>query len=79
MSTAIHRKTTIQPGGKIELVEPDLPVGQPVDVVVILPDVEPPGRPSALEVLAQAPGHRLFKTAAEVEAYLRAERDAWAS
>jgi hypothetical protein len=30
-------------------------------------------------VLAAAPGHLMFQTAADVDAYLRAERDAWES
>lgn len=32
---------------------------------------------SAVDILAEAPGHRLFKTVAEVDDYLRKERDAW--
>lgn len=34
---------------------------------------------SARDVLAQAPGGRVFSTAAEVSAYLAQERDAWDS
>jgi hypothetical protein len=79
MSTAIHLKTTILPGGKIELVDPQLPAGQSVDVFVVFPDSDATGRPSAVEILAQAPGHRLFHTADDVEAYLHSERDAWES
>ncbi len=32
---------------------------------------------SAVDLLASAPGQRLFKTAAEVDEYLQTERDAW--
>ena len=34
MQKALHIKTTVQPGGKIELVSPDLEAGQAVDVVI---------------------------------------------
>jgi hypothetical protein len=50
---------------------------KPVKVVLLAADEVPSPRRSALDILAQAPGHRLFHTAAEVDAHLRAERDAW--
>jgi hypothetical protein len=31
----------------------------------------------AAEILAELPGHRIFKTADEVDAYIREERDSW--
>ena len=34
-------------------------------------------RPSLVEVLANAPGHLAFQSADEVDAHIRAERDAW--
>ena len=34
MQKALHVRTTVQPGGKIEIVSPELPVGEPVEVVV---------------------------------------------
>lgn len=36
-------------------------------------------RRSAVEILNETPGHRLFKTAAEVDIYLAQERAAWDS
>lgn len=30
-----------------------------------------------IDILAELPGHRLFKTAEEVDAYIREERDSW--
>jgi len=35
------------------------------------------GQLSALDILAEAPGQRLFKTVAEVEAYIDEERNSW--
>ncbi|MGH9751341.1 MAG: hypothetical protein ACREA2_01025 [Blastocatellia bacterium] len=36
-----------------------------------------PERRSVLDILKDLPGQRLFKTSAEVDAYLREERDSW--
>ena len=78
MSTALHVKTTILPGGRLEVVDAQFPEGQPVEVFVVFSDVpKSKSRRSALEILRSAPGHRLFRTAAEVEAHLRSEREAW--
>ncbi len=77
MQTALHLKTTVLPGGKIELSNPRLPYGELVDIFVILPELPATPVSSALDILAQVPGQRLFKTAAEVDAYLQEERTAW--
>ena len=34
MERVLHIRTTVQPGGKIEIVDQGLPVGESVDVVV---------------------------------------------
>ena len=67
--------TTMLPGGKIEIVEQELPVGESVDVVVRHSSASAPQ--SAVDILDKAPGQRLFKTAADVESYLKEERDPW--
>ena len=77
MPPAGHWKTTVLPGGKIELTNPELPSGESVEVFVRRLESPANARPSAVEVLRQAPGHRLFKTAADVAADLRAERASW--
>ena len=75
MQRTLHLKTTVLPGGKIEIVNHELPVGESVDVVVSQSQ-EPAGR-SALDILSEAPGHLVFKTAEDVVAYLKEERDSW--
>jgi hypothetical protein len=77
MRAALHLKTTVLPGGKIEIVDQELPAGESVEVIVLLPTSPASVRRSAVDILAEAPGQRLFKTAADVEAYLQHERDAW--
>ena len=77
MQTALRMTALVQPGGKIELTDRELPEGQSVEVIVLLPSPSTVHRRSILDVLAEAPGHLAFQTADEVDAFLRAERDAW--
>ena len=75
MQKVLHLKTTVLPGGRIEIVDQELPVGESVDVVVRHSPESPPR--SAVDILAEAPGQRVFKTAEEVESYLKEERESW--
>ena len=77
MQPAMRGTTTILPGGRIEITAPELPEGQRVDVIVLIAKPSPAAGRSVMDVLALAPGHRVFKTAAEVDAYVREERDSW--
>ncbi len=81
MANALHIKATVQPGGKIEIISPELPEGEQVNIFVVVEAEErtgePPKKRRARDILAEAPGHLLFKTAEEVDAYMREERDSW--
>lgn len=77
MQAALRMTAQVQVGGKIEVIDAQLPVGTSVEVIVLLPQSTPQARRSILDILADAPGHLAFETAEEVDAYLRAERDAW--
>lgn len=77
MQSALRMTALVQPGGKIEVTDTDLPAGQSVEVIVLLPSPSTVPRRSILEVLAEAPGHLAFRTADEVDTYLHEERDAW--
>jgi hypothetical protein len=77
MPGALHRKIAVLPGGKIEVTDQALPAGEVVDVIILLPASSATARRSAVDILAEAPGHRLFKTAEDVDDYLRKEREAW--
>jgi hypothetical protein len=76
-STANRSKATVLPGGKIEVPDQALPSGEVVDVIILLPAPSAIIRRLTVDILTEAPGQRLFKTAAEVDDYLRKERDAW--
>lgn len=75
MHQTIRVTTTILPGGKIEIGNLHLQPGDSVDVVIVPRERPLSARCSAIDILAEAPGHRLFKDAAEVDVYRQAERD----
>ena len=77
MKEAFSQEVTIQPGGVVRIESPDLPAGAKARVVVMLfqqPDSEPP--PLSSLVGRSEP---VFRSAAEVDAFIRRERDDWAS
>ncbi|HEX6903631.1 MAG TPA: hypothetical protein VF789_28230 [Thermoanaerobaculia bacterium] len=83
MAEPIREHATVQPGGLIEIRRPDIPVGTEVDVVILV------GAEEVILVQAKSTeplpplssfvgkGKGCFKDAAEVDAFIRAERDAW--
>jgi hypothetical protein len=75
MQTTLHIETTVLPGNRVEFSAPELPEGTKVEVIVMVPA---PRRQSMLEYLKTLPpGPLVFKTPAEVDAYLQEERNAW--
>lgn len=76
MATIIQREAIVGPDGKIEINAPELAPGQHVKIT-IEPRSAPIEKRPAIEILRDSPGHRLFKTAEEVDAYIREERDSW--
>ena len=75
MQQTLHVRATVQPGSKIEIVDQQLEVGEEVDVVVS--PAAPAKRRSAVDILNEAPGHLVFKTAEDVAAYLKEEKESW--
>ena len=78
MQGALRITTIVKSDHRIEITDPALPPGNPVDVIVLLP-TPIPGRHSVIDVLDAAPGGLAFKSADEVDAYLSEERDSWES
>lgn len=76
---AFQETTTVLPGNQITITHPLLQPGQTIEVIILLPPERKEGRQSILDVLNTVPDHQLFKTAEEVERYLREERDSWDS
>jgi len=77
MQRALHIKTTVLPGQRVEVTGSDLKEGEAVDVFVVLPPAAATARRSALQIIRSLHGHRLFETSAEVDQYLHEERDSW--
>ena len=77
MAIEISIETTVLPNGKIELSAPEFVPGQHVTVLVRIE--EETQKLTIDERLARANYHggSLFKTAEEVDAYIREERDSW--
>jgi hypothetical protein len=81
MQTALKTTTKVLAGGKIEIVAPQLPPDEIVEVIIVFStsqeSLAPTAKRSAMDILREASGHRIFKTAEDVETYLTEERDAW--
>ncbi len=83
MNAALHIKTTVLPGKRIEVSAPELPEGAAVDVFLVLPTPQndaPPRFGSVLEFLEslpKSPSPRAFATWEEYEKHLQTERDSW--
>lgn len=77
MGTARKINTTVQADGRIEVRAPDLSPGQSVEVIIRLTNGHPNAQRSIVDILAGCPGGLVFKTPEDVDAYIRAERDAW--
>lgn len=76
MSLSLQFNTVVLPGNRVEIQSPDLPEGLSATVTIQLNGVATEKRPLS-EILAGYEGKRLFKTAEEVDAYIREERDSW--
>lgn len=75
MQKVLQQQVTVLPGGKVELVCPELDAGQVVDVVVLRDPVG--SRRQITEIINDGPEQRLFRTAKEVDEYLADERASW--
>ena len=74
MIQAIKERVIVKPGGTIEVHCPNLPAGTAAEVIVMVED-RPEKLPRLTSFIGKAKG--CFRSAAEVDAFIRAERDAW--
>lgn len=77
MTTEVRVKTVVLPGGKIEISTPELIPGQQATVVVTIEDNKSSEQRHVIDILRNLPGHQLFQSAEEVDAYMREEHDSW--
>lgn len=73
----IRTKTTVSADGILRLTDLSLTPGDYVEVMILLSDEPDEERKSALDILAQAPGKRIFKIPEEVDTYIAEERASW--
>ena len=78
MQSALRMTASVQAGGKIEVINPELPAGEQVDIIVLFSQVgKDSGGISVLDVLDSAPGHLIFQSAEDVDAFIRDGRSEW--
>ena len=78
MSLTLQIPTTILPGNRIEIQAPELLEGRQATVFVLMDEVALPKRKLS-DILASYPGGQLFRSAEEVDAFLKEERESWDS
>ena len=77
MEPAMHIKTKVLPGNRIEINAPEFAEGEQVDVFVVVSGGRTGKKSSVLDILASRPQERLFRTAQDVDDYLKRERESW--
>lgn len=83
MQTALRVTTRVLPGHRVEIVAPELPDGEAVDVFVVMPTPLQSTKParttvSLMEFLdSLPPGPRSAATWEEVESNLQEDRNSW--
>jgi hypothetical protein len=79
MQSAIHLKTKVQQGGKIEMELPQANEGEDVDIFVIMSSTKPSeDRPSVIDILDEIHRHRPHphrRSTEEIDRELQAERN----
>ena len=75
MQNTVHKRTTVQPGGRLEITDLQLEAGACVDVL-ISPATMSTSR-SAWQMISEGPTDRLFPSARDVDDHLAEERSSW--
>ena len=77
MNMALQVETKVLPGNRIEVQAPELREGQEATVFIVLRDYPAGPKRPLRDILAEYKGPTSFRTAEEVDAYIRAERNSW--
>ena len=77
--TVLHIHAKVLEGHRIEVLAPALDVGDEVDIVILGSEEmhAEPRRKSAIDIIREMPPAQLFASVAEIDAYLKEERDSW--
>jgi hypothetical protein len=76
MQPALHIRTLVLPGNRVEVTAPELQEGEAIEVFLVRPEAQVP-LVSSLQIIESLKGHRLFQDASEVSRRLNEERDSW--
>lgn len=74
MASTVKQKVTVQPGGVVQVQSPELVPGSTADVIIIPDTITLPPQQLASAIGSAAGG---FASPADVDAFIRRERDAW--
>ncbi|AFY72057.1 hypothetical protein Pse7367_3834 (plasmid) [Thalassoporum mexicanum PCC 7367] len=79
MQTAIHVKTKVLPGNRVEITLPAHTTAKMVDVFVVLPEqlLEETQTLSILEIIENVRGKIKYRSAEDIDRQIQAERDSW--
>jgi len=77
MDSAVHIKTKVLPGSKIEVTSSSLVEGEQVEVIVVFPTKPHKRRRHMLDILETTPPPRVFKTAEDADRHLEGQRESW--
>lgn len=77
MESAMHVRTKVLPGKKIEVASPNLVEGEQVEVIIVFPAATRGRRRSVLDIVETTAPPQVFKTAEQADQYLQGERDSW--
>lgn len=81
MISEVRTQATVQPGGLIEVRSNELPEGATVEVIVLveIPNSEEAKPKGLSRFLGATKGKGSFSGVADIDAYIRQERDSWDS
>ena len=77
MESALHLKTKVLPGKKIEVTSSDSVEGEQVEIFIVFPAALRGHRRTVMDIVETTQPPQGFSTAEEANRYLEGERDAW--
>ena len=77
VESAMHIRTKVLPGSKIEVTSANLVEGEQVEVIIKFTARSRKRRRKVLDILEATAPPQVFKTADDVDRYLEGERSSW--
>ena len=77
MEPALHVKTKVLPGKRVEVTSSHLVEGEQVDIFIVIPARMGGHLRRVMDIVRSPRPPQVFKTAEEVDRYLQGERESW--